>query len=252
MLRNGVHHSPHLQHSFDLHGEGSFSIVIVEMCDEGQLVNREQYWIDSTEHLYNARLDVVKGGQPKRNHPVFSKRGGETTYFSSIDDAIDATGVSRLRILKCLCGAQATSNGYQWSLSEVFTARVRKRKTKPVFQYGKLGQFIKEFESIDAAAGSIGDTKGKINSTMVRGRKGKASLPVGGFYWSRSKVDNLTIPASRKSKPVIAQGGKFSRLYASAREAAIDFSISYRGISDACNRRIKSSGGVVWRFADGS
>lgn len=55
-LKNGIHHSRHLQHSFDKYGEDNFVFDIVEKCDKEVLLEKEQYWID-----YYKSYDRAKG-----------------------------------------------------------------------------------------------------------------------------------------------------------------------------------------------
>jgi len=45
-LRSGKHSNPHLQSAWNRYGEQSFESFVVELCDESQLLNREQFWID--------------------------------------------------------------------------------------------------------------------------------------------------------------------------------------------------------------
>jgi group I intron endonuclease len=56
-LRNNKHHSPHLQRSWNIHGESAFVFDLVETgLDEAILVVREQYWMD-----YYQSYDPSKG-----------------------------------------------------------------------------------------------------------------------------------------------------------------------------------------------
>lgn len=48
-LRKGTHHSPLLQRSWKVHGEGSFLFEILELCAEENLVSREQFWMDTSQ-----------------------------------------------------------------------------------------------------------------------------------------------------------------------------------------------------------
>ncbi len=45
-LRKGIHHSKHLQSSFNKHGEKAFEFRIVEYCEINNLILREQYYLD--------------------------------------------------------------------------------------------------------------------------------------------------------------------------------------------------------------
>ena len=47
-LRRGLHHNPHLQHAWNLHGEASFEFTILELVEAPQLLIREQWWISQT------------------------------------------------------------------------------------------------------------------------------------------------------------------------------------------------------------
>lgn len=59
-LRSGRHHSPHLQHSWDFHGEINFEFTILEEINnwtyEEQILEREQWYFDTYEPEYNCVL----------------------------------------------------------------------------------------------------------------------------------------------------------------------------------------------------
>lgn len=46
LLRNGKHHSKHMQNSWNMYGEECFSFEILEECDKNNVILREQFWID--------------------------------------------------------------------------------------------------------------------------------------------------------------------------------------------------------------
>lgn len=53
-LRNGVHHSSHLQRTFWKYGEAAFAIEILELvADRTKLIVREQSWIDREAPAFN-------------------------------------------------------------------------------------------------------------------------------------------------------------------------------------------------------
>ncbi|MDB2480281.1 GIY-YIG nuclease family protein [Porticoccaceae bacterium] len=47
MLARGIHNNRHLQNAYKKYGKESFKYTLIEECSENQLVEREQYWIDS-------------------------------------------------------------------------------------------------------------------------------------------------------------------------------------------------------------
>lgn len=53
-LRNNQHKCPHLQHSWNKHGENSFEFVILEeLTRREELIPREQYYLDKLKPQYN-------------------------------------------------------------------------------------------------------------------------------------------------------------------------------------------------------
>lgn len=75
-LRAGTHRNIHLQRAWDKHGESAFHFSVLEIVqDKNLLIEREQYWIDSTADLYN--LNPIAGSQ------LGAKRSKETLKLMS-------------------------------------------------------------------------------------------------------------------------------------------------------------------------
>lgn len=53
LLRNGNHHSIHLQRAWSKYGENNFSFIVVEYCDKSALIQREQYHFNTMQPEYN-------------------------------------------------------------------------------------------------------------------------------------------------------------------------------------------------------
>ena len=65
-LRNNKHKNSHLQHAWNKYGEDNFEFLIIEICDNKEIVlDREQYYIDSKdfENLYNINPFATGGLQ---------------------------------------------------------------------------------------------------------------------------------------------------------------------------------------------
>ncbi len=60
-LRRRLHHNPHLQHAWNLHGEASFEFTILELVEAPQLLIREQWWIIQTRSKGLGKLKSYKG-----------------------------------------------------------------------------------------------------------------------------------------------------------------------------------------------
>jgi len=56
LLRRGKHHSRHLQNAWNVYGESQFDVVVLEVCDESALVQREQYYLDTRSPEYNINV----------------------------------------------------------------------------------------------------------------------------------------------------------------------------------------------------
>lgn len=52
-LRKSAHHSPHLQRAWNKHGAEKFVFEILEVCEQSELLAREQFWLDSARPAFN-------------------------------------------------------------------------------------------------------------------------------------------------------------------------------------------------------
>jgi group I intron endonuclease len=52
-LRRGDHVNTHLQRAWNLYGEEAFVFEVLEECEVGRLIKREQWWIDAGQPEYN-------------------------------------------------------------------------------------------------------------------------------------------------------------------------------------------------------
>lgn len=52
-LRKDIHDNPHLQRSWNKHGESNFEFVPIEVCEKDQCFVREQFYLDAQPHKYN-------------------------------------------------------------------------------------------------------------------------------------------------------------------------------------------------------
>lgn len=55
-LNGGRHHSRHLQRAWDKYSPNDFEFELLEECDQNQLVEREQHWIDRLYPDFNMTL----------------------------------------------------------------------------------------------------------------------------------------------------------------------------------------------------
>lgn len=92
MLRNNKHENSHLQHSWNKYGEKSFIFSIIEECENEQLTEREQYWIDyyggiNSVNTYNNRDAGSHGAHSQEAKDKISKAGkGRRIYGRTVSD----------------------------------------------------------------------------------------------------------------------------------------------------------------------
>ena len=70
-LGNGRHHNRHLQRAWAKYGAGCFGIEILECCDEGALLGREQHWLDTSRPEFNLAKYAdapMRGRKASRQH----------------------------------------------------------------------------------------------------------------------------------------------------------------------------------------
>ena len=122
-LRKNVHDNIKLQRSWNKYGEANFQFYILEFCEEEQLSNREQFYIDSMKPWFNVILEVERVSIPKESRAKMSKSRKE--------------GISN-----------GTIELYQ---------------EKPIYQYSLDGDFIAEYPSIKQAAIACDINRSSIN-----------------------------------------------------------------------------------------
>lgn len=133
-LRGNYHDNPHLQNSWNKHGEDAFECGVMEITDN--LQGREQHYIDLVQPKYNIELDVVRhtlpqssldklsetrkamfaNGEltPNNTSPVvmYDLNGKELERFYGVSEASRFTNISRHSITRCASGKTAQAKGF--------------------------------------------------------------------------------------------------------------------------------------------
>ena len=141
-LRKNVHENCKLQNSWNKHGEDSFQYYVLEFCSEEQLIQREQFYIDTIKPWYNITLEVqrlkmsnesrVKMSKSRKEgfekgtvvlyqeRPIhqYSLNGQYIQSFKSIKEAAEKTQVTRSSINRFLEGKYRKGGNFLWSLTK--------------------------------------------------------------------------------------------------------------------------------------
>lgn len=106
-LRHRGHHNVHLQRSWNKHGESQFVFEFIEDCNQDDLLDREQDFLDKTPNSYNLTA-VIQGGSrlgqknSAKHNAAISRankgkpswnRGGKNTWI----DKVVASRVSKYK-----------------------------------------------------------------------------------------------------------------------------------------------------------
>src|SRR5690349_13606447 len=82
-LNRGIHHSSKLQRAWDKYGESNFIFLIVEICTDEEIIEREQFYIDTFKPFYNEcpKAGSCKGVKHRKEVcEAISKRMMGNTY----------------------------------------------------------------------------------------------------------------------------------------------------------------------------
>lgn len=84
-LQAGVHHSRYLQRAWNKYGEWAFVPELIEQCEYGERVIREQVYLDSTPKrmLLNGTTDASAPGRDERVARLIGLRHKGATYYNT-------------------------------------------------------------------------------------------------------------------------------------------------------------------------
>lgn len=135
-------------------------------------------------------------------------------------------------------------NGYNIQTGGV-SAPVKETK---VYQFDKLGNFIKEYKSITEASKQTNTDKSGIHA-CIRGKQATA----GGYIWSKDNIiHDTSISIKQKMIDMYNLDGdhvkRFNSLYDASMEMFGDKS-KISGISHCLRNKIESAYGYIWKYA---
>lgn len=73
LMRKGKHFNPILQNVWNSSGEDIFEFAVIEECDIGHLIEREQYYLDTLEPEYNIAT-VANAPMSGRTHSIETRK----------------------------------------------------------------------------------------------------------------------------------------------------------------------------------
>ena len=235
-------------------GIENFVFTIVEECNQSELDAKEIYWIDYYDSFYNGYNSTTGGqyGHTKGNvRPVrqYDLNGKFLQEYESLTEAERQTGISASTI-GIACKKPASNAGlFQWryaseNIDFLPELSIVAYSSRAVQQYTLNGVFIREYDSLIAAAQLTQQSASNILSACQRKTK-----TAGGYLW-KYKDDNRKI---QKSKPIIEQYDlKLNKIaeYKSLTEANRATGVHLGNISECCKgqKGRTQAGGFIWKY----
>jgi len=197
MLKDGIHHSQSLQHSWNKNNPEDYKFIILEKLspEEDKLI-REQYYMDYYKS-YNKKFGynmskTAKGAFGIQDKKVyqFNLDGSLVRSFDNCVLAGNEIGCDSGCLSSCARGEYRFSHGYIWSyedsvsedrirrangpfrfseesrskMSASATARTDQRK--PILQFDMNGNFIKEWNCTSDVSKELGYSNGGISDAL--------------------------------------------------------------------------------------
>lgn len=215
-LRNGTHHNEHLQNAFNKYGEKNFVFEIIEFCSTKDILNQEQYWIDTMGVLdrqkgYNIRPETSGGPladetKQKLRDANKNKKGVVcielNKTYTSIKEASRSTGINDSQITRCCKGKNNTAGGYHWRYFDSdYIKYINKKNNSISIKCIETGEI---FDSIKQA--SMCKNIDYCTLVDVISKNKKNCYTAGGYHWvninEEYNIFDIYISDKRK-KPII-------------------------------------------------
>ena len=144
-----------------------------------------KYPLPTDSEVNEANIRIKSLGKIKQ----YSLVGDLVRIYSSINDAVNATNVSRRQIVWSCSGTKVTGGNFVWRFEEddFDSLKNNREKFKQVFQYDKNLNLINVYPSTREASRVTGVCRTSIGNAC-RGDQRVA----GGFLWSYQQLNNIS------------------------------------------------------------
>lgn len=155
-LKRGIHHSIILQKAYNKYGKNSLIFKILEYCNIENLIEKEQYYIDTLRPIYNICkiAGSTIGRTSVRRKPIiqYDLEGNQLEIYSCLQDIMKKFNLSNSsRIIKVCKGIRNKAYGFVWRYFGEdhipFSYNVQ-RKGKPIAEINENGEIIQVWERV--------------------------------------------------------------------------------------------------------
>jgi group I intron endonuclease len=186
-LRKNVHPNKKLQHAYNKYGLNEFEFGVLENCSEDQLLQREQFYIDSL--LGDAFRDVGFNLAP-----IAGRMKGIIAWNKGLKLGKQSTELIQKRVegrrgyrhsvetrQKIADGNKGKSRHASAETLQKRSVSMRGKNNKSVFKYDALGLIVMWYPSLEMAAESVSGNRSKLSVAIKNGKIFK------GYTWKFEK-----------------------------------------------------------------
>lgn len=200
-LRHNNHHNPHLQNAWNKYGEDNFDYCVLEVCNEEQQYEREQFYINTFHPQYNIAEEVLLPPYTEESR----KKHSETKKRMFAEGILKPTNVTK------------------------------------IYMYGLNGKFIKEYPSEVSASRELGIYIGLIQKNLRGENKRCHNYMFRYDYSPTIPAYKKTKDVSKQYKPIKVYNDSEEYRFKNADECRLFFNVCTVYIRNAIkhNRRFK-------------
>lgn len=223
-LRRGIHCNPKLQNHFNKYGESDLKFSVLLGCDESELINNEQFFIDSYNPWFNVRILAHSNLGIKYSEE--SKKRMSEAQKKCVHSPERLEQFAKINIGRKLSEEHK---------SKLATARLNMTDE----------QKQRRIENVIKAL------KARIGIKATPEAREKMRLAHLGIKTGRRNIDYEAL-VQQKKIPVLQYDLEmnFIREWPSSRDAEKELGINHKNISSCANGRYKTAHGFIWKHKD--
>ena len=254
--KNGIEYNnqPKFYRAIQKYGWDNFEHIILEdniqTQEEANL--KEQFYIKQYNTIkagYNCRGGGRDNSNLSKKINQYSLDGKFIKTWDSISSIEEWLKIACGSIVKCCKNQLKSAGNYVWRYYNGDNSNIspihKLTNAKPVVQYSKKGDIIKEFDSAKAAHIFTGVSKSSICACCKHSWK-----TAGGYVW-RYKGESFSYIENKTCNKSVIQYDKnytFIKEWISAKEAGRKLNINAGNIGMCCRKERNYAGGYRWRY----
>lgn len=174
ILKKNQHYSARLQDTVNKYGINGIRFQIIEITNKEQAREREKYFINTLNPVYNKFVRSVS---------KFDMDGNFIKTYENITTAGNETNIDYTSISSNCVGRRPSAGGFLWAYENQKPIIPQKRR---VIMYSMDGKFVKQFDTVNHAARELNKKSTNAIRNAIIGNQRHAY----GFTW---KIENRTL-----------------------------------------------------------